>query len=394
MTISVSGNLANPNSSQVETVGQRLNDNRAGASVQARSVLDELKPYSPGKPIWEVQQELGLQTVIKLASNENPLGPSPKALEAMARLLPELHRYPDANTVLLRQALAEKLQLAAEGIIVTNGADELITLLSEAYLEPSDEIIVPSPTFSEYQFGAVLMGARTVEVPLEAGFEFNVDAISAAVTERTKFVYICSPNNPTGTYLQRSSLEKLLHSLPPRVLVVYDAAYSHFAAAEEAYTEGFEYVRAGYPIIVIQTFSKIYGLAGIRVGFGAAAPEIIEKIAKVKEPFNVNALAQAAAIAALGDERHLRESIRCNEEGREQLYAGFDRLGLTYYRSQSNFVLICIGDNANEVYERMMALGVIVRSGAGWRMPDYLRVSVGTRAENDAMLAALEKALG
>jgi histidinol-phosphate aminotransferase len=265
--------------------------------IQARSALRHIQPYSPGKPIWEVQKELGLTDVIKLASNENPIGPSPRAIAAIVASLQNLHRYPDAQSTELRQALAVKLGLAQEQIIVTNGGDELITLLSEAFLEPGDEVVVPDPSFTEYQFGALLMGAVANGVPLGSDFQYNWRSIAEAVTERTKIVYLCSPNNPTGTYLSRSDLQQLLDALPAHVLVVLDAAYSHYATKAD-YTNGLEFVRAGYPVLVLQTFSKIYGLAGIRVGYGAADSSILQSILQVKEPFNVNAVAQTAAIAA------------------------------------------------------------------------------------------------
>jgi len=356
--------------------------------VQPRSALRNMQPYSPGKPIWEVQEEYGIEKVVKLASNENPLGPSPKAVEAILAYLPEIHRYPDAEAKKLNEVIAEQLNLAPEQLIVTNGADELIKLVAEAYLDSGDEIIVPQPTFGEYEFGAHLMGAKPVPVPLDGRFGYQVDSLLSAVTERTKIVYLCSPNNPTGTYLPKAELERLLDSLPKRVLVMYDAAYSHYASADD-YTDGLEYVRRDYPIIVLQTFSKIYGLAGIRVGFGAASKDIIRNILQVKEPFNVNALAQAAAQAAIGDEEHVRASRRVNADGREQLYRAFGKLGLEYTESMTNFILVKLGPDAGLIYERLLQKGVIVRHGGGWGLPDYIRVSVGTADENEFFIGQL-----
>jgi len=357
--------------------------------VKGRKVLQEMKPYSPGKPIWEVQQELGIEKVVKLASNENPFGASPKAVEAIAAFLPEIHRYPDAGAKLLNQVIAERLDLQPEQLIVTNGGDELITLVSETFLEAGDEIVVPSPTFSEYEFGATLMGAKTVSVPLNEDFSYNVDALLAAVTDRTKIVYLCSPNNPTGTYIGRDELQRVLDALPKRVLVLFDAAYKHYASAED-YSDGLEFVRAGYPIIVLQTFSKIYGLAGIRVGFGAASVELTNSIYKVKEPFNVNALAQTAAAAAVNDDEHVRKSQQLNAEGREQLYKGFKELGLSYTESMTNFILVELGPDAKSIYDRLMAEGIIVRYGGGWGLPGHVRVTVGTDEENGLFLTKLK----
>lgn len=360
--------------------------------IMQRKALDQIKPYKPGKPLWEVQKELGLTKVIKLASNENPLGPSPKALEAIKNSLSGLNRYPDAHAIELKKAVAAKLSLKPEQFIFTNGADEVIAYISETFLEPGDEIIVPYPSFSEYDFGAYLMGAKVVPVPLGDQFQFDIDAILSAVTDHTKMIYLCSPNNPTGTYLPKAKAQKLLDSLPKRVLVAFDSAYSHFAT-EDDYTDGLEFVRSGYPVIVLETFSKIYGLAGVRVGFGAAPEAIIDSIVRVKEPFNVNSLAQVAAIAAISDDAHVEETKRVNTEGRKQLYKAFSELGLPYTESMSNFILVNFGAGAKEIYKQLMAHGVIVRYGDTWEMPDYIRVSVGTEEENAFFIEALRSIL-
>ncbi|HJV47327.1 MAG TPA: histidinol-phosphate transaminase [Bacillota bacterium] len=361
-------------------------------NIKTRQALQEIHPYSPGKPIWEVQKELGIEHVIKLASNENPLGPSPKAIEAISSHLAGIHRYPDAQAAQLKNAITERLHLLPQQIIVTNGADELITLISETFLEPGDEIIVPAPSFSEYDFGAHLMGAQVVAIPLTEDYEYDIQTILTAVTSKTKIVYICSPNNPTGTYMKKMHLQQLMDILPRHVLVVFDAAYSHFADAAD-YTDGFELVRSGYSIIVLQTFSKIYGLAGVRVGYGAAPEAITQSILKVKEPFNVNALAQAAAEAAIYDESHVQASQQNNAQGRDQLYAAFSSLGLNYTESMSNFVLVEIGEEAKTVYEQLLAKGVIVRYGATWGMPGHVRISVGTPEENAILIGTMSAIL-
>ncbi|MCZ8515700.1 histidinol-phosphate transaminase [Paenibacillus filicis] len=358
--------------------------------IEARPNVRQIKPYSPGKPIWEVKRELGLEEVVKLASNENPLGPSPKAVEAIIRSLSELHRYPDVLASELKQELARRLGLSERELIVTNGADELITLISETYLEPGDDIVIPAPVFGEYEFGAKLMGANVKAVPLEPGFGYDVSRLLAAVTPRTKLLYLCSPHNPAGTYLPAKELDRLLAALPEKVLLVLDAAYSHYATAED-YTDGLEHVRAGRQVLVLQTFSKIYGLAGIRVGFGAAPAAVIESILKVKEPFNVNALAQAAAAAALADEAHLEASRRLNTAGREQLYAAFRKLGIPYTESMSNFVLCQPGPAADSIAAQLLSRGIIVRSGGTWGLPEHIRVSVGTAEENDKFIRALDE---
>lgn len=356
--------------------------------VKARKALDNMMPYSPGKPIWEVQKELGIEKVVKLASNENPLGASPKAVEALVAYLPEIHRYPDASTKGLNEVIASELQLTPDQLIVTNGADELIKLVAEAFLEEGDEVVVPHPSFSEYEFGAHLMGAVPIAVPLDESYQYHVEDLLTAVTEHTKMVFLCSPNNPTGTYLPKTELKRLLDALPKKVLVMYDAAYSHYVSAED-YTDGFEFVSEGYPIIVLQTFSKIYGLAGIRVGFGAAPSPLISSILQVKEPFNVNSLAQEAAKAAIADTEHVEASRRVNALGREQLYEAFRRLGLSFTESMTNFILVKLGPDAKEVYTRLMENGVIVRYGGTWGMPEHIRVTVGTSEENEFFIEKL-----
>lgn len=360
----------------------------AKPAIAARPAVTQLKPYSPGKPIWEVQREHGLTNVVKLASNENPLGPSPRALEAIARLLPELHRYPDVQAAELKEKLAVRLGVTPGNLIVTNGGDELITLLSETFLEPGDQIVVPSPVFGEYEFGALLMGAEVIKTPLTADFGYDAEALLAAVTPRTKLVYLCSPHNPAGTYLPQAALRRLLHALPEGVLVVLDGAYSHYATAGD-YTDGLSFVREGYPVLALQTFSKIYGLAGLRVGFGAAPADIIAQIMRVKEPFNVNALAQAAALAALDDVEHVRASQALNAAGKGWLYGELSRLGVPVVPSQSNFVLARTGPDAAALCHRLQAAGVIVRSGETWGLAEHVRITVGLPEENERLIAVL-----
>ncbi|MNQ91438.1 Histidinol-phosphate aminotransferase 2 [compost metagenome] len=359
-------------------------------NISPRSILSRMKPYTPGKPIWEVQREFGLTQVTKLASNENPLGPSPLALEAIQAYLTDIHRYPDAETVQLREIIAEKRGIKPEQVLVTNGGDELITLLSETYLEPGDEVIVPSPTFSEYEFGANLLGASIVHVPLGENFRYEVDTLLAAVTTRTKMIYICSPNNPTGTYMTKKDLHRLVKSLPTHVLVIFDGAYSHFVTADD-YCDGLALVQEGYPVVVLQTFSKIYGLAGIRVGYGIADAGILERIRQVKEPFNVNMLAQVGAAAAIQDDQHLVATRSNNAAVREELYTELRTLGLPFTPSMSNFVLVDLGPQAKTIYDNLMSRGVIVRYGGGWNLPNHVRISIGTSEDNAVLIQALKQ---
>lgn len=363
-------------------------DERIG--IRKRQALARMTPYSPGKPIWEVQRELGLTDVIKLASNENPLGPSPLALEAVRQALEDLHRYPDAQATDLRRAIAERYAVDFGQTITANGADELITLVAEAFLDPGDEVVVPAPTFSEYRFAAQLMGAETVEAPLANGYAYDPQAIMRALTPRTKIVCLCTPNNPTGTYLSRTALRQILDGLPSHIVVVLDTAYAEYADADD-YADGLEFVRAGYPLLALRTFSKIYGLAGIRVGYGIGSADIISGILQVKEPFNVNAPAQVAATAALADERHVRLSRESVVRERRKLYAAFEELGIAYTASMGNFVLATFGPQAQQSCARLLAKGIIVRHGEQWGLPEQVRISVGSPEENDRLIAALRE---
>ncbi|GBF77775.1 histidinol-phosphate transaminase [Paenibacillus sp. 598K] len=351
----------------------------------ARKTIQNINPYIPGKPIWELQEELGLSEVIKLASNENPLGASPRVRDAITASVANIHRYPDAGTWALRQKLAAQLATTPEQLIVTNGGDELITLVAETFLEPGDEMIIVSPSFSEYEFGAHLMGAQVITVPLDNQFRFNPATILGAVTAHTKILCLCSPNNPTGTYLPKSDLQYIMDRLPKHVIVLFDAAYSHYATAAD-YTNGLEFIREGYPLIVLQTFSKIYGLAGLRIGYGVASEELIRSLLKVKEPFSVNALAQVAACAALEDQEHFQLSLQVNSQGRDQLCHAFEELGLSFIKTMSNFVLVELGSQAKDIYEQLMKQGIIVRYGGTWNLPHHVRISVGTKAENARLI--------
>ncbi|MDG0789627.1 histidinol-phosphate transaminase [Cohnella ginsengisoli] len=364
----------------------------AAPGPSPRAALAAMQPYLPGRSIADIRAEYGLERVVKLASNENPLGPSPLALQAVRDMLPDMHRYPDDRAALLRSKLAAKLSLDAARFIVANGADELITLICEAYLEPGDRIATYSPTFSEYAFGGRLMNAETIAVPLSASFALRAEDLLAAVDARTKLVFVCSPNNPTGTYMPRTELSYLLSRLPEGCLLVLDAAYSHFADAQD-YADGFELLREGARLVVLQTFSKAFGLAGMRAGFAAGPADVIAHMLAVKEPFNVNALAQAAAAAALDDEAHLEATLRTNAAGRIRLREGLERIGVRSVPSQSNFVLADFGARAAYVCSELLKRGVIVRSGAGWGLPDWLRISVGTAEEIDLLLACLSDVL-
>ncbi|MDN5344572.1 MAG: histidinol-phosphate aminotransferase [Clostridia bacterium] len=362
------------------------------ATPACREAILAIKPYVPGKPIEEVQRELGVKDVIKLASNENPLGPSPEAVQALREASERAYLYPDGNCYYLKDALGDKLGVTAENIIVGNGTDEIIKMLAEAYINPGDEVVVADPTFSEYEFAAQVMGGRAIKVPCRS-FRHDLKAMAAAITPRTRLVFICNPNNPTGTIIGQVVLDTFLHEVPPSVLVVLDEAYADYVTAEH-YPDSLAYVRGGRAnIIVLRTFSKIYGLAGLRVGYGVAVPEIIRDLNRVREPFNVNLLAQAAALAALGDEAHIRKSREINDEGKGYLYEQFAALGLQYVPTESNFIFVDLQRDSRKVFQELLKKGVIVRTGDIFGYDTFLRVTVGTPRQNERFIQALREVL-
>lgn len=360
---------------------------------ERRSCLDLIKPYEPGKPIEEVKREQGLDSVVKLASNENPLGPSPAAMKVLAEQISSLHYYPDGSCFKLKNALAQKFGIDPEEVIVGNGTDELLTLIAMAYINPGDEGIMAPPTFSEYEFALRLMGGVPRTVPLTGDqFEYDFDALSAAVNERTRLVFICSPNNPTGTIVHRKPLEKFLAALPPGILVVLDQAYIEYVT-DPAHPDGLEYIKQGCPLLVLRTFSKIYGLAGLRIGYGIAPAAVIADLNRVRQPFNVNAAAQAAAEAALGDRDFVDRSLALAEMGRKQLAAGFKRMGLKAVPTEANFCFVHVGTDSRQLFKDLLKRGLIVRSGDIFGYPHHIRVTCGTEEQNERFLTALEEIL-
>jgi histidinol-phosphate aminotransferase len=356
-----------------------------------RKNLSSIQPYVPGKPISDVQREYGLSEIVKLASNENPVGPSKKAQAAVQQAVGDLNRYPDGGAVNLRAALAEHFGVSADQVLAGNGSDDCIKLISETFLGEGDEVVMPHPSFSQYWFGTQLMAGTPVRVELKPGtFEYDMDAMLAAVTEKTKIVYLCSPNNPTGTYIKQADLQHFMDRVPKHVLVIIDEAYNEYVMADD-YAQGIDYLKAGHNVLVLRTFSKLYALAAMRVGYVIGRAEVLAEINRVREPFNVNHLGQVAAIAALHDEEHVDLSRRVNREGYEQLVKGLKELGYEVVPSQTNFILFNTGLNDKELFEALLREGVIVRSGTALGVPGYLRVSIGTKAENDAFLAAFQR---
>ena len=289
-------------------------------TVKNRNSIMSIKPYVPGKPIDEVKRELGIEDVIKLASNENPLGPSDAAKSAMIEAMQDMHIYPDGSSYYLKDAIAKKYNIQTENIIVGNGSDELIKLIAETYVNPDDEVIIGSPSFSEYIFATHLMGGKIVSVSLTEDYRFDLGAMIGAITEKTKVIIICNPNNPTGTMVSKQEVNAFIAQIPDHILVVFDSAYAEYAEDDGQYESGSTYVIKYPNVIELRSFSKIYALAGLRVGYGIAATETIAMIERTREPFNVNKMAQAAAVAALGDITHVEQSRKINHEGKKYIY--------------------------------------------------------------------------
>lgn len=355
-----------------------------------RLAVRTLKPYVPGRSVESVQRELGILDLVKMNQNENPLGPSPRALDAAARALAEAHVYPEGPSPALRDRLAALWNLPADWILVGNGSDEVFRLLAETYLEPGDRVIVPAPSFAGYSLVAGLMGADVRTVALRDD-TMDLPAMAHAACEtRAKLVFLCRPNNPTGGVFPEAEIRNLLRVIPADTLVVLDEAYREFD--ETAFDS--RALVIDYPqLIVTRTFSKVYGLAGLRLGYGVMRPEILKPLMRVRDPFSVNAPAVAAGVAALDDREHLDRTLALVHRGREFLYALFDRLHIPYVRSEANFVLFETDRPAVDLYEAMLQRGVLLRPCASFDLPRSIRVTVGTEAENDRFARSLEQEL-
>ena len=350
--------------------------------------LRELVAYEPGKPIEDVARELGLQPeeIIKLASNENPLGPSPKALAAMRAMLERSHFYPDGGGYYLREAIAAKLGLKRENVILGCGSNEVIEFIGKAFLNPGDEIVCSRHAFVVYKLMATLFGATAVEVP-DPGFAHDLDAMAAAITPRTREVFIANPNNPTGTLIAQEEIDRFMEKVPEHVVVVFDEAYYEFL---ENPPDTLKFVRDGRNVVVLRTFSKIQGLANLRIGYGLAKPELIDVLQKTRQPFNANGIAQAGALAGLADDEHQRKTRELTIAGRDIMQREFAALGLEFVPSFANFILVRVG-NGQAVFQALLRQGIIVRDMTSYALPEWIRVSIGTAAQNARFLAELRQ---
>ena len=341
----------------------------------------KIMPYQPGKPVAEVKRELGLDHVIKLASNENPSGPSPLAVEAIRRSLVDLNFYPEDSGHYLRMKLSEKLGVAPDMLALGNGSSEIIVNVGRAFLKPGDEILTSEKSFVLYYLCGAYMGNRVVQTPMK-DYRYDLEAMAGLITPQTRIIFIANPNNPTGTYVNKAALEAFLEKVPPDVLVVLDEAYSEYIE-EPDYPNGLLYVRRHPNLLVLRTFSKIYGLAGIRVGYGIADPSLIDVINRVKLPFNANALGQEAATAALDDHQFVTDSKAINHAGLEFLHDFFKKHHVAYIPSVANFVTVLLPVEGHVLFDRMQRQGVIVRPLKGFGIPNAIRITVGKPQENE-----------
>jgi len=349
--------------------------------------IQTLKPYVPGKPVEELERELGITGSVKLASNENPLGPSPKAMAAVRDALGGLNRYPDGAGFYLRKALSDKYGHPIDGIILGNGSNELLEIIVRTFLLDGEEAIMAEPSFVVYKMAAQAAGRERVIVPLKAG-RHDLSGMADRITARTKLIFIANPNNPTGTINTASEMDAFMARVPSDVIVVVDEAYFEYAT-DPSYPDTMKYLKAGRRIIILRTFSKAYGLAGLRIGYGLADAELTDLMNRVRQPFNTNSLAQAAALAALGDAGHVSKSVRINEEGKKYLYRELDRLKVEYLPTHANFIYMDMKRDAAPLYEGLLGKGVIVRPMG----PSQLRVTIGLPEENERFVKALEALL-
>jgi histidinol-phosphate aminotransferase len=344
--------------------------------------------YIPGKPLCAVAKEYGLKidTIDKLASNENPFGPSPNAIRSMDNALDTVHLYPDGSCTELKEVIANQISLNSENIIVGNGSNEVIELLGHVFLRPGLDVVVGSYSFIVYRLVARLFGANVIDVPMD-DFKHDLKAMREAITSNTRLVFVASPNNPTGMANHQSEIIEFIESMPEHVILCFDEAYAEYL---EKLPDLVPFILEGRNIICLRTFSKIYGLGGLRIGYGYSNPELIALLNRVRQPFNVNSLSQVAAIGALSDSDFLNRCKKANNLGRKQLVEGLSRLGLKVYGGSANFVFVRVGQG-QELFKKLQAKGIIIRPLDSYKLPEYIRITIGSESQNDRILEALQQ---
>jgi histidinol-phosphate aminotransferase len=355
--------------------------------------IEKLRPYQPGKPIEEIQRELGVRHPIKMASNENPLGPSPKAVLAMQSACTEMHFYPDGGCYYLKEALAahlSKYDIEPHNLIIGNGSNEIIEFIIRTFVSPNENIITGNPSFIIYKLAGISHNREEITIPLKADFSYDLDKIRKAVNEKSKVIFLANPNNPTGQIFHIHEFEHFLAHIRDDIVICIDEAYAEYVDDPEV-PNGLEYAPYRNRLIVLRTFSKIYGLAGLRVGYGISHKELISYMDRVRPPFNVNRMAQAAAIAALDDQAHIQKSIEINRQGRQFLQSELERLQIKFYPSQTNFILVDFEEPADPVYQILLKKGFITRPVQNYGLPNCLRITIGREEQNRALVKTLEE---
>ncbi|MFH1102695.1 MAG: histidinol-phosphate transaminase [Pseudomonadota bacterium] len=364
------------------------NQHRKKLKLIVPDYIRSIQPYAPGKPIEEVEREYGIIGAAKLASNENPLGPSPKAVEAIIKALPDLNRYPDGSGKALVEKLATVLRAAPENIVLGNGSDEIIGMLAKAFLRCGDEAILPRPSFLMYDIMIRSVGALPREVPL-IGYETDLKGTALRITPKTRMIFLNNPHNPAGTIISKTDFDSFLNTVPEGVVIVVDEAYIEFVRDHRC-LNSLHYQGLGKPVVTLRTFSKAYGLAGLRIGYGVMDPEIAELLNRIRQPFNANSLAQAAASAALDDLSFVEKTVALVHSEIDFLYESLSTLGVRYFPTQANYLLLDVEGNADEMFAEMLKKGIIVRSMTSYGYPNYIRVSVGLHDQNIRFIEALK----
>lgn len=361
------------------------------SNLRFRTPLESISPYVPGKPIDDVKREMGLERVIKLASNENPLGCSPLAKKAVMDLLENPALYPDGNCTELRNELSKIFGLAPNQFVFGAGSNEIISFIAQIFINAGDESIMPAPSFLWYEIAVTTMDGVVIEVPLK-DHKHDLAAMKAKITDKTRVIWLCNPNNPSGTIFTTEELIGFLKDVPENIVVVLDEAYNEFVT-DENYPQTIPLLESYPNLILLRTFSKVYGLASLRVGYAITSEEIAGYLNRVRPPFNVNTLAQAAALASLRDPDFKTRSHESNKSGKQFLYESFNRLGLDYIPTETNFIMVDVGMDGMEVFRKLLQKGVIIRFDKGFRMPHWIRVTIGTPEENEIFVQALEEVL-
>ena len=357
--------------------------------------IEELRPYAPGKPIEETQRETGIENPTKMASNENPLGPSPLAIQAIEQAASTMNFYPDGGCYYLKQKLAEHLStydIEPHNLIIGNGSNEIIEFIIRTFVAPDENIVMGEPSFIIYRLAGISHNREEIAVPLKDDLNYNLDAMAKAANDKTKVIFLASPNNPTGLAIKTSDFEHFLTRVRDDVILCIDEAYAEYVIDPEI-MNGLQYAPYRHRLVVLRTFSKVYGLAGLRIGYGISSKEVISYMDRVRPPFNVNRMAQIAAIAALDDQDYVKKSCEMNNQGRQLLEEAFSQLGLQWYPSQANFLLVDFGKSAKPFFDKLLKKGYITRLVENYGLPNCLRITIGTKKQNAGLISALESIL-